>query len=99
MIISLKTAVGILISSKSLFSKVGWVGTKWKPTNFQRWVSLSLYPPSLESIGSWAAKELLGVEKTQPYTELKIDQLQVVIDRFFFGDIKMFIELKRLHHL
>ncbi|MCK5523699.1 MAG: hypothetical protein KAI83_11260 [Thiomargarita sp.] len=24
---------------------VGWVGTKWKPTIFSRWVSLSLYPP------------------------------------------------------
>jgi len=52
----------------------------------------------LASIGSWAAEELLGVEKMQPFTKSEINNMQVSIDRFFFGDTEMFIELIGVHN-
>jgi hypothetical protein len=47
--------------------------------------------PTLAALGSWSARELLGLEKTAPYPPLPDEE---VAARFFFGDIDMMRALR-----
>ncbi|MHB1282296.1 MAG: type I restriction enzyme HsdR N-terminal domain-containing protein [Metallibacterium scheffleri] len=46
---------------------------------------------TLAALGSWSARELLGLEKTAPYPPLSDEE---VATRFFFGDIAMMRALR-----
>jgi hypothetical protein len=46
---------------------------------------------TLVALGSWSARELLGIEKTVPHLPLSDEE---VTARFFFGDVAMLRTLR-----